>query len=260
VRLASSLVLVLALTLLARAEPDVPVDPRVQLAAQLAAELDTVARTVVTVDDKLRDAEAIRERRVRAAYRVLRAPLSGDATGSDRMSQARRRAAARLLLERDRAERDLLVDEVGQLRASETTLRAAADQLPAVELPASLLPPAKGTIVRAFGTIVHDRSKTTLARRGVDFEVAPSAQVLAPADGVVRYAGVLRGLDHGVVLDHGGSYTVVAKLADVAIPAGTKVKRGDRIGRAARQRVYLELRAKIGPGGLPVDPQPLLTK
>lgn len=237
-------------------------DPRQALADQVAAELETLARTVVTVDTKVTEAEAARLRRVRAAYRILRTGfVGGQASGGadvDRMANARRRAAARLLLERDRTERQLLADEVAQLRAAETTLRAATEQVPAVVLPESILAPAKGTIARRFGTIVHDRSKAVLARRGIDFEVPALTQAVAPADGVVRYAGPMRGLDHGVILDHGDYFTVVAKLSEVAIPIGTKVVRGDRIGRAARARVYLEVRAKVGPGGLPIDPEPLL--
>lgn len=243
-------------------------DPRVALGAQLAAELQTLATTVATVDGKVNDAETARLHRIRAAYRILRTPMtSGDASedatkpsAADRMANARRRSAARLLLERDRAERELLADEVKQLRAAEATLRAATDALPAVALPTSLQAPAKGSIARRFGTIVHERSKATLARRGIDFEVASAAQVVAPADGVVRYAGPMRGLEHGILLDHGDYMTVVAKLGSLAIPIGTKVVRGDRIGRAARQRVYFEVRAKVGPGGLPIDPEPLLAK
>lgn len=256
------------LTTAVHAEQSRPRDPRIALAEQLAAELQTLAKTVTTVAEKVDAAQAARLRRIRAAYRILRAPLSARddtseasraAGDADRIASARRRAAARLLLERDRAERELLADEVTQLRAAETTLRAANDsQLPVVSFPVALLSPAKGTIARRFGTIVHERSKTKLARRGIDFEVATAAAAVAPADGVVLYAGVVRGLEHGVVLDHGDFVTIIAKLGDAAIPIGTKVTRGDRIGRAARQRVYFEVRAKVGPGGLPIDPEPLL--
>jgi len=265
VRFVSGLAAVVLLASVVRAEPPAPKrEPRVALADQLAAELDTLAKTVATVDGKVSDAEATRLRRIRAAYRILRTPMATTGTdeessGADRMANARRRAAARLLLERDRTERELLADEVKQLRSAETTLHGAADtQLPALTLPTSLLTPTSGTIARRFGTIVHDRSKATLARRGIDFDVAAAAQVVAPADGVVRYAGPMRGLDHGLILDHGDFMTVIAKLGPLAIPAGTKVVRGDRIGRSARQRVYLEVRAKVGPGGLPIDPEPLL--
>lgn len=257
---------VAALVLLTSTVHAEKVDPKTVLADQLVAELQTLEKTLATVDEKVSAAEAARLRRIRAAYRILRTPITVDANATDeaaaadRMASARRRAAARLLLERDGAERQLLADEAAQLRTAETTLRAANDQIPTLAAPPSLLPPAKGTIARRFGTLVHDRSKAKLARRGIDFDVPALTAAVTPADGIVRYAGPMRGLDHGVIVDHGDYFSVVAKLAEVAIPVGTKVTRGDRLGRAARQRVYLELRAKVGPGGLPIDPEPLLAR
>jgi septal ring factor EnvC (AmiA/AmiB activator) len=233
-------------------------DPHVALAEQLAAEMKAIERTLGIVGDKLTAADAQRQRRIRAAYRVLRAPLTTDASEADRMASARRRAAARLLIERDNAERALLAAEATQLAAARTTKITAAGHVPTLTLPDEIGRPAKGEIARRFGTYEHERSKATLSRRGLDFECDHHAPASAPADGVVRYAGPIRGLDHGVILDHGDYMTIVAKLGELTIPVGTRVSRGDRLGRAARYRVYLELRAKVAPGGLPIDPEPLL--
>ena len=115
-----------------------------------------------------------------------------------------------------------------------------------------------GPIVRRFGTLEHDRSHAILSRRGVDFDVAAEAPVVAPADGIVRYAGPIRGLDQGAVIDCGGVWIVLAKLAAPEIATGDYVEAGQRLGHAARTRVYLEVRVPIGPGGLPVDPAPYL--
>ncbi|NVB83798.1 MAG: M23 family metallopeptidase [Kofleriaceae bacterium] len=254
-RFASALAALALCAAIAHAET---VDPKAALADQLAAELDTLAKTTAIVDDKLADADAQRLRRIRAAYRILHGTLDSSATAEDRMAAARRRAAARLLLERDRDERMLLANEASQLRTAEAQARQASTSVASLALPTELLRPVKGQIARAFGTYQHERSRATLTRRGLDFEVEQGAAVVAPADGTVRYAGPMRGLEDGLVLDHGDYYTVVAKLADLAIPVGTKVLRGDRIGRALRHRVYLEVRAKVGPGGLPIDPAPLL--
>lgn len=261
-RLASGLVALLLLAARAGAEPETAVkpDPRQQLNDQLAAEMQTIDQTISTVDGKLSAADAQRLRRIRAAYRILRAPLRSDASESDRMASARRRAAARLLLERDGAERTLLASESAQLTSARATKISASEKIPTLSLPTDIARPVKGAIARRFGTYVHDRSKATLSRRGLDFETVRNAPVSAPADGFVRYAGPIRGLDHGVILDHGDYMTVLAKLAEVSIPVGTRVTRGDRIGRAARFRVYLEVRANVAPGGLPIDPEPLLAK
>lgn len=258
-RFASALVALLVTAAPAHAD-DAPAqpDPRAALDAQLTAQVQTIEQARATVTEKLAEADAVRLRRIRAAYRILRSPLPQGATESDRMASARRRAAARLLLERDQAERALLAAELDELAAARTTKITASAQVPTIVLPEQIERPAKGTIARHFGTYKHERSRATLSRRGLDFETEWHAPARAPADGTVRYAGRIRGLDEGVILDHGDYLTVIAKLAGVTIPVGVRVSRGDVIGRAEHRRVYLEVRAKIGPGGLPIDPEPLL--
>ncbi len=233
-------------------------DDRGRLTTQLADELETIAKTLDTVTAKLADADAVRVKRLRAAYRVLRSPLRSTASIDDRMAAARRRAGARLLVDRDAHERTLLADEAARLRSAHERTVVAAGKLPTIALPVSIAAPARGSIARRFGTLEHERSKATLSRRGIDLEVEAHAAVSAPADGTVRYAGPIRGLDDGVIIEHGDYVTVIAKLDAVPIPVGTKVLRGDRIGHAARHRVYLEVRVRIGAGGLPIDPEPLL--
>ncbi len=245
-----------ALVATARAERKrrAPVDPRPALATQLAGEADSIDRALTTVKSKLAEADQVRARRMHAAYRLIRdaRPSRGD------MTTIRRRAAAQLLLSRDRAERTLLADEAAHLAAAQARVAEETAKLSSVALPTAVTRPARGSIIRKFGTLVHDKSKATLSRRGIDLDVEARTDVIAPGDGIVRYAGIIRGLDEGIVIDHGDYFTVVAKLADLVVPVGAKVQRGDRIGRAARQRVYLEVRVKLSPGGMPIDPEPLL--
>ena len=235
-------------------EPAKPlVDPRIALAAQVAAEQATLDVTRDTVAKKLAAADATRAHRVLAALRVIDAPATDDP-----FDAARRRAVARFLLARDAAERGLLADELADLDRAQPAIRAAAAGVGSVVLPTDLGWPAKGTVARHFGEYQHERSKATLSRRGIDLEVDDHAPVLAPADGTVRYAGPIRGLDHGMIVDCGGYVAVIAKLGELVVPVGAHVALGDRLGRAMRHRVYFEVRAKVGPGGLPIDPEPLL--
>lgn len=229
-------------------------DPRGALAAQLAEQAAVIETSRVTIADKVGELDNIRLARLRAAYRVFRASTND----SDHAAAARRRAGARMLVARDRDERALLVDELAMLAKANERTMIATRALPEVSLPERLAWPATGTIARRFGTITHERSKTTLARRGMDIEVEVKTGATAPADGTVRYAGPIRGLDLGVIIDHGDYLTVVAKLGELGVPTGAKVVAGDKLGRAARHRVYLEVRVKIGAGGLPIDPEPLL--
>ena len=238
-----------------REQPKLATEPRVQLAQQLGDEAATIDRALATVIEKLAAADGARAKRLAAAYRLLRAPAHGDAMGA-----ARRVAAARLLVARDLAERGLLASEADQLRAAATRTAGDVQRLPTVALPDSIKKPAKGPVIRSFGTYEHERSKTVLSRRGIDIEVDARAPVSAPAEGTVRYAGPIRGLDGGVILDHGDYWTVLGKLGEIAVPVGAHVARGDRIGRAALHRVYLEVRVKVGPGGLPIDPEPLFAE
>lgn len=227
--------------------------PRAVLGRQLADETAAIDRALGAVGDKLAAAETARGHRLAAALRAAR-PAPGD----DATAVARRLAAARLLLDRDRGERALLADELARLRGAHDRVAGETSRLPVIALPGELARPAPGKIARRFGSLEHERSKATLSRRGIDIEVADHAVVVAPAAGTVRYAGPIRGLDRGAILDHGDFLTVVAKLGDVALPVGAQVAAGDALGRAARHRVYLEVRVKVGPGGLPVDPEPLL--
>jgi septal ring factor EnvC (AmiA/AmiB activator) len=176
------------------------------------------------------------------------------------MATARRRAAARLLLARDAGERGILAEELGHLTTAAARTHDDAQRLPGVALPAEIVRPVHGKIARKFGALEHERSKAMLSRHGLDIEVEDHANVVAPADGVVTYAGPIRGLDRGAIIDHGTFLSVIAKLGELAVPVGAPVKAGDRLGRAARHRVYLEIRVKVGPGGLPIDPEPLLPK
>jgi murein DD-endopeptidase MepM/ murein hydrolase activator NlpD len=230
-------------------------DTRGGLTQQLADESAAIDGALATVAEKLALVDAERAKRLGAAYRAKQEPIRRDA-----MTAARKRAAARLIVHRDLVERGLLADELSQLEAAKSRNAEDAARVPEVEIPEELARPAQGSIARKFGTLVHEKSKAVLSRRGIDIEVEAKSPIVAPADGIVRYAGLIRGLDKGVIIDHGGFFTVIAKLGEIAVPIGVPVKRGDRVGRAARHRTYVEVRVKVGPAGLPIDPEPLFAR
>ena len=231
-------------------------EPRAVLTSAFADQRGALDRARASVDDKVATARAERAARVRAAYRALRPDAA--ATTDRALEVARRRAAVRWILARDRGELALLVDEAKRLTAAAARIDADADRARTVELPAGLAWPVRGEIIRRFGVYEHDRSRAILTRRGLDVVVDATARVGAPARGVVRYAGAIRGLDHGVVIDHGGYLSVIGKLGPPAVAAGDAVEAGALLGRPAKRRVYVEVRAKVGPGGTPIDPESVL--
>jgi murein DD-endopeptidase MepM/ murein hydrolase activator NlpD len=116
-----------------------------------------------------------------------------------------------------------------------------------------LLPVKGGTLGRGFERGAH---------RAIDVMAEPGAAVRAAADGVVLYSGpgILEGL-HAVVLLHREGWVTVygAVREDGAAEAGTRVLRGEWIGRVAERAAGAsELHFVWHVAGAPSDPTPLL--
>jgi septal ring factor EnvC (AmiA/AmiB activator) len=113
--------------------------------------------------------------------------------------------------------------------------------------------PVEGRLVAGVGEI----SDGGVHARGLTFATEPGADVVAPADGRIVHAGRFRTYGEVVIIDHGGGVqSVVTDLASLAVAAGQRVRRGERIGRAGNEepRVSIELRR----GGRAVPIAPLL--
>jgi septal ring factor EnvC (AmiA/AmiB activator) len=207
------------------------------------------------LQQKLDEHDADLRARVRALYKLSAGgslPLWVEP--GTREDVLRRRGVARRVILRDLEERRELRDELARVLTDEQRLTLEQDQKP-VDPPAagSLLSPG-GQIVAAFGLYQDDATHARLFRNGV--ELATHGAALAPAAGTVRYAGPIRGLGNGVVLDHGAFSTVIARLGRLDVSAGQAIDRGASVGAAAKNRVWLEVRS----GGKPVDPAPLLAR
>ncbi len=117
---------------------------------------------------------------------------------------------------------------------------------------ASPLQPAVGTRLHRFGQTVDGEKQ-----EGLTLSTRPSAQVIAPLDARVQYAGVFRSYGLMVILDVGADVLVVVSGLDALYPeAGQWVLAGEPIGRMADRKspspeLYLEVRRK----GQPVDPE-----
>jgi septal ring factor EnvC (AmiA/AmiB activator) len=113
-----------------------------------------------------------------------------------------------------------------------------------------VIAPAAGEIVTGFGS---DSSK------GLTFATRPGAQVVAPFDGRVVFAGAFRGYGQILIIGHGDGYhSLVAGLDRIDGSVGQWLVAGEPIGRMsadeARPRLYLELRHN----GQPINPLPWL--
>jgi septal ring factor EnvC (AmiA/AmiB activator) len=110
--------------------------------------------------------------------------------------------------------------------------------------------PARGPVVRPFGTIVDPKYKTTTRSPGLDILAGPNAPVTAVDSGVVSYADAFMGYGRMVILDHGGRYhSIYSRLEEIKVSVGQAVKRQDTIALSG-DTLHFEFRV----GGKSVDP------
>jgi septal ring factor EnvC (AmiA/AmiB activator) len=217
-------------------------EPELQARSRaLAAELDRLRRLRRQVDaaseDLFQSESAMAEQRSRleqliADRALLQRSLTADA--------AKAEESLRMLAQKAGAPAEL----IGRLPAGAEGLGPA---------PERLIEPVQGRLAARFGQTAAKGGR----QEGFTWVSTPGAPVLAPAAGIVEYAGPLK--DYGVILilRTGGAYhLVLTGLGAVDAVPGRTVAAGEPIGRMAedagpRPSLYLEVRR----GGEPVDPQ-----
>ena len=116
--------------------------------------------------------------------------------------------------------------------------------------------PARGKLVERFG----QDTKTGSSAKGATFETRLRAQVVAPFDGKVVFAGPFKGYGQILIIQHGDAYhTLLAGMRRVDATLGQLLLAGEPIGvmgsQEAGTRLYVEVRRK----GQPVNPLPWFT-
>jgi len=105
--------------------------------------------------------------------------------------------------------------------------------------------PVSAPLLDGLGSV--DRSG--IVSRGLSFATSRGVQVAVPADGTIAFAAPFRGEDGLVIIDHGGGWTSLLLGVASDRPRGTRVQRGESLGRALGP-VDVELRR----GGVPLSP------
>ncbi len=109
--------------------------------------------------------------------------------------------------------------------------------------------PVTGRTLTGFG----DTGSNGLRNTGITLSPRDGAQVVAPAEGRVAFAGPYRGYDRIVIIEHEGGWTsLVTGLARTDVEVGDDLVGGSPLGVAGSEGpvVTLELRR----GGTPVNP------
>ncbi len=109
-----------------------------------------------------------------------------------------------------------------------------------------------GSIVRGFG---QQRAGGPPAAGVTMVPSRSGGLVMVPLGGIVMHVGPLRHLGMVLIMDAGDGYVLVfGGLADVALPTGARLSKGDRIGhlpQAAESALYFEVRHN----GISIDPE-----
>ncbi len=121
---------------------------------------------------------------------------------------------------------------------------------------ATLRMPARGRVVRHYGQSAGSEGTA----KGINIEARGGAQVVAPYDGQVVYAGPFRRYGQILIIEHGGRYhTLLAGLDRIDAVVGQWLLAGEPIGTLSSPQdgnpeLYFELRR----AGQPINPLPWL--
>ena len=167
--------------------------------------------------------------------------------------------------------RDLLARLEKERRQREAKAKAAAKgaprpgpqpaslggEAPSISKARGMLPfPAVGRLTGRYG----QATRSGLTRKGITIETRAGAQVIAPHEGRVVFAGPFRKYGQLLIIEHGeGYYSLLAGLARIDGVIGQWILGGEPVGIMGRPEngnpaLYMELRRN----GQPINPLPWL--
>ncbi len=162
-----------------------------------------------------------------------------------------------LLREMHEQTKQLKLASTGQEEGFESLLKYLEDQRNLLASTPAIRP-VKGWISSRFG---HRKSPFTGLRefhKGLDIATRMGDPIIAPADGIVTYAGRKGLMGNMIVIDHGhGIVTRYAHLKKALKKRGETVKRGDTIGLVGNtgRSTGSHLHYEVHLNGIPVNPE-----
>jgi murein DD-endopeptidase MepM/ murein hydrolase activator NlpD len=153
---------------------------------------------------------------------------------------------------------DTLVDEASRNERSLAELHRYFEEQRSLLASTPSIWPARGWVTSDFGVRLDPYTAERAMHKGLDIANSPGTPVVAPADGVVVFAGTEGGYGNVLVVDHGyGVKTRYGHLSELDVRLGDKIKRGQRVaaigntGRSTGPHLHYEVRVN----GLPENPR-----
>ncbi|TAN53532.1 MAG: peptidase M23 [Rhodospirillales bacterium] len=252
-------------------------DNLAQIRADIARQRERRSLALVRLEDEqkrldqlmLRKSEMVartQEERQEAEKRVSRLATEAEDLKDliHRIEEERRMRAEALAREREaRAKAQMAAKKAGKPAPQETASQQARPMLPHYDGPAKpfsqakgLIPlPARGEVVTRFG----EPNSLGAPSKGISVETRPGAQVVAPYDGQIIFAGTFRSYGRLLIIEHGeGYHSLIAGLGRIDGAVGQTVVSGEPIGvmgdGSGKPVLYVELRRN----SQPVNPSPWL--
>lgn len=163
----------------------------------------------------------------------------------------------RQLAEKERLAKQQATEELRQAN-NHTAARAAYEQQESLSsLPKGsvifskakgrLLRPARGPIITAF----HQEMSKGVSSNGIDIKTASKAQIIAPYDGTVIFAGPFKNFANLVIIDHGEGYTsLLSGLNETYTEVGQMILAGEPVGvmpKGDNTKLHMEIRKNNHP-------------
>ena len=220
-----------------------------------------------TLDGLIRMKAAEQERALseRREAKLRIESLSGQAQNlRDLFGNLEQERKKQLAEKRKRTQKQLLEAKKAKSQKSTLTAKKVVRLAPPLDLKpfalsrGSLRYPAVGRISGHYGKTIRRGIK----RKGLSIETRDSAQVIAPFDGKVVFAGNFRGYGQLLIIDHGeGYHSLLAGMSRIDGVMGQYLLSGEPIGVMGSQNegkpsLYIELRRN----GQPINPVPWLAK
>ena len=118
--------------------------------------------------------------------------------------------------------------------------------------------PVAGTLAGKYGAASQAAGEAGLLAKGITIAGRAGAQVVAPFDGLVAFAGPFRGYGQLLIIEHSeGYHTLLAGIGQIDATVGQRVLAGEPVGIMAddgASTLYVELRRD----GQPINPLPWL--
>jgi septal ring factor EnvC (AmiA/AmiB activator) len=219
---------------------------------ELTERLEAEARAEATRREKARQ-EAARAAEAQAkAQAQVQVQVQAQA-----QAQAQAKAAAEAEAQvQEQAQRQ--VSRQVEQQGEQVARLAPPDSLrPFPEIEASLTMPVRGRVMRLYG---QESVAAGATDKGISIRARAGAQVVAPFDGKIAYAGPFRGYGLILIIDHGGRYhTILAGFDRIDAVVGQWVLAGEPVARmgdptGGNPELYFELRRT----GQAINPLPWL--